>query len=148
MRTDKPTPAQILAGGETIETRAAGTVFVRQVKPTEVIRYLQAEAEGEEAVLTLVCRREDGQPFALDDLSIDEYEAALEVDRRQNFTAARKREAREADRAARQMAALREQNPDAYAQLVKKQSEVMGSMFSSLVPSQPDAGAGSNAPTA
>ncbi len=146
----KPAPADIVAGGEYINaaTQAGGTlrVFVRQVKPSELLAYLESEAISEERVLAMVCRDESGNPVDLDELTLEGYEALIEADQRQNFTAARKREKREGERAARQMEALRETNPAMHAKIIESMGAEMKSIISSLTPQPEGAEAGGNSP--
>lgn len=148
--TKKVTEAQVIAGGEIVEINYRGaktTAFVRQVRPTELTQYLQAEATGEEAVLAMVATGSDGDTIDLNELDLASFEALIEADQRQNFTAARAKEKRETARAGRQLAILREGDPDTYRELQKKQTAVMESLLSSLGPSSPEQGAGSSAST-
>ena len=145
----KPTPTETLAGGERVPcTLADGTsvnIFIRQVKPSELLAYLEAEAGGEEAVLRLVASR-DGQPLDLDTLSLDSYEALIEADQRQNFTAARKREKREGERAARMLDSLKVANPEMHAKIMQTMGAETQSLISSLTPSPAAAAPGKTAP--
>lgn len=143
----KPTHTQIIAGGEEVAVRYRGeemVAFVRQVRPTELVSYLRAEATGEEDVLRLVVSIGD-EPIDLDALNLPSYEALIEADQRQNFTAARAREKRETVRAARQLATLRESDPDSYRALQKRQVAAMESLLGSLEPSSPEPATGKSA---
>lgn len=135
------TSHHLAKGGETIETNT-GPVFVRQVTPAELLDYLQAEAQGEEAVLAMVCH----PPPDLRALDLDSYEALLEADQRQNFTHARRREDRETGRARRTLEALKANNPALHARLEAEQAKLLESTLSSLAPSPVAAGAGANSP--
>jgi len=141
----KPTPLQIAAGGETVES-PSGPLFVRQIAASELMAYLRAEAEGEEAVLRMVVRSIDGSSVDIGALDLDTYEALIEADQRQNFTHARRREAREAERAARMLENLREQNPALAQRLETEQARLLALMLSSAVPSPSGSGAGESAP--
>lgn len=140
----KPNDEQVLVGGEEVPVVYCGqrvTAFVRQVRPTELTEYLRREAAGEDDILALVATF-DGDPIVLEDLDLDSYDALIEADQRQNFTAARRKEEREAARAARQMAMLREFDPGAYQRLEAAQVEATESLLSSLAPSASEQGAG------
>lgn len=132
-----PTSDDLINGGELLDlplrTGKEVRVFVRQVTASELMRYLQAEAEGEEAVLAMTCRvAGTDEVIDLDTLTLESYEALLAADQRQNFTAARAREKREAARAARQMAVLRETDPELYRKVLRQQEQAMESLLSSL----------------
>ena len=148
MKQNKPAPSHILVGGETIDiTLPDGTkssAFVRQVKPSELPAYLEAEARGEEAVLTMVATI-DGQPIDPDALTLDSYELLIEADQRQNFIAARKREKREGERAGRMLDSLKTANPSLHAKLIKNMETETLSLISSLTPSPEAAAAGESA---
>lgn len=142
-------PDELLHGGESIQVqlRSGGAcgIFVRQITPRELTAYLQAEMGGDEAVIAMTCRQLDGAPVPLDDLTLEAFESLLEADARQNFTAARAKEKRDIARAGRQIAALRDANPDAYKELQSAQSAALGSLISSLEPSPPALAAGASA---
>jgi hypothetical protein len=147
--TKPPTDSQIIAGGEEVAVQYRGqpaTAFVRQIRPTELTRYMQAESAGEEDVLKFVARI-SGEPVDLDALDLPSYELLLEADQRQNFTAARAREKREIARAARQLQVLRDSDPDTYRALQRKQSAAMESLLGSLAQSSAEGAPGQSAAT-
>jgi hypothetical protein len=136
-QSQKPQDHHIVAGGEEVPVTIAGRslrAFVRQVRPTELDDYLRAEEQGEEAVLAMTTTVE-GQSVDPDALSLEDWEALVAADERQNFTYARAREKRVAARAERQLAQLRAANPDLYKRLQAKQETAMESLISSLEPS-------------
>lgn len=137
----QPTSHHLAQGGETIETNT-GPIFVRQVRPVEILDYLRAEAESEEAVLALVC----DPPPDLSALDMESYEALIEADQRQNFTHARRREARETERAQRTLAALKANNPDLYARIEAEQVKLLESTLSSLAPAHGASAPGAPSP--
>jgi hypothetical protein len=142
---EKPTPTQIIAGGESVPVElddgTKTTVFVRQVKPSELAAYIEAEAKGEAAVLAMTAGIDD-----LDTITLDSYDALIEADARQNFTHARKREQREGERAARLMDALKRSNPDLHAELMAQAKRETQSLLSSLTPLPEVAEAGGSSP--
>lgn len=146
-----PTDLQTAAGGEIVDCIYDGrevAIFVRQVTPGQLLDYLRAEAIGEEKVLRMVCALKDfPDPIDLDKLSLDAYEALIEADARQNFTHARRREAREAARARRTMEGLAASNPELHARLTAEQGKALESMLSLLKPSPEAAAAGESVPT-
>lgn len=144
----KPNDEQVIAGGEEVAVVYHGqpaTAFVRQVKPTELADYLRREAKGENDILELVATI-DGAAVDLSALGLDSYDALIEADQRQNFTAARRKEKREAARAARQLAVLRETDPTTYKQLHGMQEKAMESLLSSLGQSVSGQGVGQKSP--
>lgn len=113
-----PTGQQIIVGGESVQcvssTGEPSTVFVRQLRPSELGAYVEAEAKGElfPLILTTGLGLEE-----LDDISLDSIEALIEADARQNFTHARRHEKRRAAVVERQLDVLRVQSPEAYAKM-------------------------------
>jgi len=146
-KSNIPTSDDLINGGELLDlplrTGKEVRVYVRQVTASELLSYLKAEAEGEEAVLAMTCRvAGSDEAIDLDTLTLESYEALLAADQRQNFTAARAREKREAARAARQMAVLRETDPELYRKLQRQQEQAMESLLSSLEQLPSESGAG------
>lgn len=148
--TSPVTDGQLIAGGEVVPLTFKGTLhqrdnaFVRQVRPSEVARYLQLESD-ELATLLFVT---DLSAVEIDALTLDAYERLVAADRRQNFSAARARERRESERAARQLEVLRETNPEVYAELTAATKGRVESLISSLAPSPSAPAPGSTAPAA
>lgn len=111
---ETPTDAQILAGGESVTVTVRGaaalrTVFVPQLRRSQIEGYLAAELKGELALLAYVT----GQTAEdLDNLALESLEALVAADRRQNFSYARAVEQRKIEAGLRALAGIREEMPE------------------------------------
>lgn len=132
---DTPTDAQILAGGESVTVTVRGaaalrTVFVPQLRRSQIEGYLAAELRGELQLLAYVT----GQSVEeLDNLSLESVEALVAADRRQNFSFARAVEGRQFEAGLRALAGLREEMPERYAALMAELGKASPSPASSRV---------------
>lgn len=132
--SDQPTDSQILAAGAAVSvTNRSGvqrTIFVRQLRHSEIDTYLQAEKKGELAVLAFVT----GEPVeAIDELPLACVEALVEADRVQNFTSARHVEARRLEDGRRNLEAMREQFPEQYQKMLAALEKASPSLAPSRV---------------
>lgn len=125
----QPTDSQILAGGKSVTVTdrfgVPRTLFVRQLRRSEVEAYLTAEAIGELEALALVT----GVPAPeIDALVPDSVEALVEADRAQNFSFARRVEARRVEKGVRDLEALREQFPEQYEKILGVLERIPGAL--------------------
>lgn len=131
----QPTDAQIAVGGEPVSVinRADGalrSIFVAQLRRSQIEGYLAAEAQGELALLSYIT----GRPVEeLDNLTLDSVEALVAADRRQNFSCARAVEQRRTEAGLRALEGLRAEMPERYAQILADLEKASPSPASSHV---------------
>ena len=132
---DTPTDAQILAGGESVTVTVRGaaalrTVFVPQLRRSQIEGYLAAELKGELALLAYVTGQTAEE---LDNLALESLEALVAADRRQNFSYARAVEQRQIEAGLRALAGIREEMPERYAAIMAELGQASPSPASSRV---------------
>lgn len=142
----KPSPSDIARGGRTVICeRVDGTsvsVFVRQVKPSELDAYAMAMFQGSQMDLLCLTASVEGQKAtkeSLDELTPDSYTALCEEEERQNFSHGQKHLKRLMERTKERMAMLRSIQPKAVSALEKAiekeaASAVTSQRFSATAP--------------